>query len=128
MPNLASALVLRDLGDLELKGALAVDDGAPMLRKPGEHGGGVLGRVAMPARVRGRAHAVVEDAFGGRRCEIDQTAVEKPLGERGVDGGKLASQWLDPGRILVKHKDARRIARWRTKTCVLSSLEATRLM
>src|SRR5262245_20966925 len=78
-----------------------------MLRKPCEHGCGVFGRVAMPACVRGRAHSVVKDSLGGCRCEIDQTAVEKPLRERCVDGRKFAPQRLDPGRVLVKHKDAR---------------------
>src|SRR5262249_44986913 len=101
------ALILGNLGNLELKGALAVDDGAPMSRKPCEHGGGVLGRVAMPARVRGCAHAIVEDSLGRSRGEINKTAVEKPLRKRYVYGSKLASQRLDPGRILVKHKDAR---------------------
>src|SRR5262245_35260783 len=101
------ALVLGNLGDFQLEGALAIDDGAPMFRKPCEHGGSVFGCVAMFPRVRGSAHPVVEDSLGGWRCEVDQTAVEKPLRERGIDGGKLASQRFDPGRVFVKHKDAR---------------------
>src|SRR5215813_3617192 len=57
--ELGEALVLGNFGDFELKGALAIDDGAPMLCKPCEHDGGVFGRVAMSPRVRGSAHTVV---------------------------------------------------------------------
>src|SRR5215831_10203129 len=68
------SLILGNLGDFELKRTLAVDDGAPMLRKPREHRRCVFGRVAMSTRVRGGTHTVVEDPRRWHRCEIYQTA------------------------------------------------------
>src|SRR5262245_2985442 len=78
-----------------------------MLRKPREHRCCVFGRVAMPTCVRGGTHTVVVDTLRWGRCEIDQPAVEKPLRERRVDTFKLAPQRFDPGRVLVKYKNAR---------------------
>ena len=44
--------ILRDLRNLELQRALAVDDDAPVALEPGEHCGGVLGGVTMVTRMR----------------------------------------------------------------------------
>ena len=100
-------LILRDLGDLELESALAIDDGAPVSRQPRENSGRVLGRIAMSARMRGCAHAVVEDSLGRWRCQVDHATVEEPLRKRSIDGRKFASQRLDPRGVLVQYKDAR---------------------
>ena len=102
-------VVLRDLGDFELEGALAVDDRAAMALEPGENAGGVFGGVAVVARVRGRAHAVVEHALRRRVAQIEHALIEEPLGIGKTARLELAPQRLDPGVVFVDDVDARLI-------------------
>ena len=71
--------VLARLADLEVERVAAVHDAAPVPFEPGQHRDSQLGGVAMVARVRGRAHSVVEDAFGRRPRQIEDAAVEEPV-------------------------------------------------
>src|SRR6516165_9548727 len=74
--------VLAGLADLEIEGAAAVDDAAPVALEPGQHRGGQLGRIPVIAGVRRGAHPVVEDAIGRRSRQVEDTAVKKPVAPR----------------------------------------------
>src|SRR5919201_5275664 len=100
--------ILCYLRELELKGTLAVDHHAAMALEPSQYSGRELRGVAMAASVRGRTHAVVEDALGRRYREIEHTFIEQPLAEWYFEDGQLAAQRLDPGVILMDHEEARR--------------------
>ena len=61
-PEFGERLVLRHFRHFKLQGTFAIDDAAAMPRQPGEHRRGVLRCEAMSAGVRGRTHAIVENA------------------------------------------------------------------
>ena len=73
--------------------------------EPRQHRGGELGGVAMVARVRGRAHPVVEDALGRRPRQIEDGVVEKPVAPGKSLPIQGRGQWFEPGRVLVDNMD-----------------------
>ena len=107
--------ILRDLADLELQRATVVDHPPPMRFQPGQHTGGVFGGKAMTARVRGRAHAVVENAFRRHGGQVQQAFAQEPFLERQMELGESAAQRLDPGVVFVNDVDFRHGDRRRTE-------------
>ena len=75
----AERSVLLDLADFEFQGAAIIDDAAAVRAKPGQHACGVFRRVDMAARMRRRAHPVVEDTRRRRAGKIEIAAIEMPL-------------------------------------------------
>src|SRR5262245_9960159 len=101
-------LVLRNLRNLELEGTLAVDHYAAVVLEPSQDSCGELGCVAMPPRVGGRTHAIVEDTLRRFHRQIQHAFIEEPLAERHFEHGELTAQRLDPRAILMDHEDTRR--------------------
>src|SRR5262245_54315253 len=101
-------LVLRHLRHLKLQGAFAIDDRAAMALEPGQHRRGVLRCEAVSPRMRGGAHAIVENAVWRCSREVENAAIEKPLAIRCAELSKFSPERLDPGGILMDHEDRRR--------------------
>jgi hypothetical protein len=70
----------------------------------------LLCRVAVAARVGGRAHAIVEHALGRARTQIDDPFVEEPFAIRNAPRFKFAPQRLDPRIRFAKYVSLRRKA------------------
>ena len=62
--------------------------------------------IAMTARVRRRAHPVVEDAFGRNALEIERAVRDEPLGIGQIELQEGRAKRLDPGVVLVDDVDA----------------------
>ena len=60
-----------------------------------------LGRVAMAARVRRGAHAVVEDALGRCLAQIEPALAQEPLLVGQIERAERRAQRLDPGVVFV---------------------------
>ena len=99
--------ILRHLADLELQRATVIDHPPPMRFQPGQHAAGVFGGKAMPARVRGCAHAVIEHAFRRHGGQVQQALAQEPFLEGQVELGESGTQRLDPGGVLVDDVDFR---------------------
>ena len=102
--------VLIDLAELELERAAVVDDAPAVRLQPREHARGDLRRVAMAARVRGRAHAVVEDAVRRRGREIEDAFAQEPFFVGQLELGERRTQRLHPGVVFVDDVDLRHAA------------------
>jgi hypothetical protein len=105
IPNRASAsyCATLEISSCSARSPLAI------LRPWRANGAGVLAAVAVVARVRGRAHPVVEDTCGWLGAEIQGPAVEEPLRIRYALRLELAAQGLEPRVVLVDHVHARGI-------------------
>ena len=98
--------VLRHLAHFELERTPRIEHSPAVALEPRQHRGRVLRSVPMVARVRRRAHPVVEDALGRRLAQVDDTLVEEPLRVRQAALIKRRPERLDPGVVLVEDVDA----------------------
>ena len=98
--------VLRHLAHLELQRPPGVQHAPAVTLQPGQHRRGVLRPVAVAARMRRRAHPVVEDALRGRLPQVEGARVEEPLGVRQPALVERGAQRLDPDVVLVEDVDA----------------------
>jgi hypothetical protein len=64
-----------------------------------------LGRIAVPARVGGGAHPIVEDAVGWRLGKRYDPGVEEPFRVRLAEFGEGIAQRLHPRAVLVEDVD-----------------------
>ena len=62
----------------------------------------------MVARVRGGAHAVVEDAGRRRGAQVENALIQEPFGEGNCTRIEFLAQRHDPIVVLVDHVNARR--------------------
>jgi len=97
--------VLRDLADLEIQCAARVDYAAAMPLQPVEDDVGELGREAVVAGVRRRAHAIVEHALGWCRGAVDGALVEEPHLEGQTLLAQRGLERHHPLGVLVQHVD-----------------------
>ena len=93
------------LAELKPQRAAGVDDAAAVPLQPRQNQRRHLRRIPVTAGVGRGAHAVVEDAGGRRRRQVNAPFVKEPLLEGQGPLGQGLPQRLDPGRVFVKDEN-----------------------